>query len=42
MFGGCCHDRQNEFNQNFVGENILIAFEIMLVVKSQKIKKLLL
>lgn len=21
MFGGCCHDRQNEFNQNFVGEN---------------------
>jgi len=21
MFGGCCHDRQNEFNQTFVGEN---------------------
>ena len=21
MFGGCCHDRQNEFNQIFVGEN---------------------
>lgn len=21
MFGGCCRDRQNEFNQNFVGEN---------------------
>lgn len=28
--------------QNFVGKNILIAFEIILVVKSQKIKKLLL
>ena len=21
MFGGCCRDRQNDFNQNFVGEN---------------------
>lgn len=21
MFGGCCRDRQNEFNQSFVGEN---------------------
>lgn len=21
MFDGCCQDRQNEFNQNFVGEN---------------------
>lgn len=21
MFEGCCQDRQNEFNQNFVGEN---------------------